>query len=132
MVIQFSIVALGAFIAGEALALGAGMAFSGPNGQHWVLGRNMVWLALDLIGGIILVRSFWWLEMPLPLLWTAGLILLATHSWRSLEYWLKLERAYCFNVPLFIVNIIKVLGLILLVVYLAQHGRIQSPPGQLV
>lgn len=114
--LPFTVVTLvtGLFIAGEALALLVGMHFSSEGDHTWISFKNDLFLVLDIVVGLGLVylalgqRGAAW---PYALYSLAGLALL-THGYREWEYLAGADNAFCANTPLFVVNNLKLFGLV--------------------
>jgi hypothetical protein len=106
----FKVVTLvtGLFIAGEALALLVGMHFSSEGDKTWITFKNDLFLVLDIVVGLGLVylalahRGAAW---PYALYILAGLA-------REWEYLAGADNAFCANTPLFVVNNLKLFGLV--------------------
>lgn len=108
----------GLVIAGEALALVVGMHILSPGNNPWISLKNDLLLGLDLIAGtglIVLATVSTGAYIPM--------VLFADfhrdyHTWIS---YMGLAQPFCANVPLFAVNSLKLLGL--LVVAAGAGGR---------
>lgn len=104
----------GLFIAGEALALLAGKHFSSEGDDSWISVKNNVFLALDILAGLGLVylalahQGGTW---TYAFYFLVGLALL-THGYREWEYLAGTDNAFCANTPLFVVNNLKLVGLV--------------------
>jgi hypothetical protein len=99
---------------GEALALTVGLRLFGMPASPWGSGKNHLLLVLDILSGLglawIAYRSggattgpWWWL------LWAVAL---ASHGFREWEYLTRAHNAFLFHPPLFVVNNLKLLGLV--------------------
>jgi hypothetical protein len=129
-VLPFNIVTLvtGLFIAGEALALLIGKHFSSEGDDSWISVKNNLFLALDILAGLGLVylalaqRGAAW---PYALYSLAGLALL-THGYREWEYLAGTDNAFCANTPLFVVNNLKLFGLVAVLVLSRGLGPVQG------
>jgi hypothetical protein len=116
----FKIVTLmtGLAIAGEALALLVGMHFLSEGHNPWISFKNDLLLVLDIVAGLGLVylalahRGPGWSYALYSL---AGLALL-THGYREWEYLAGGGNPFCANAPLFIVNTLKLVGLVAVLV----------------
>ena len=110
------IIALSLTIAGEALALFIGMYFLKRN-REWFITRNIIFIFLDVVTGV----GIFYLTMsgkPVSNIIFSELVIAAAVAYllRSVEYFSKRKIKFCFNIPLFVVNNIKLIGLI--VVYI--------------
>ena len=99
-------------VAGEAVALSIGILVVGRARDPWVTVPNVLYLAADiLIGVMLLIRVFTGAADA-----TWSLILLSviglTHGARDLELLVRAAHPFCFNVPLAIVNNVKLTGAI--------------------
>ena len=102
-------------VAGEALALLTGTTILADEKDPWAA-KNMVFLILDIITGLGLVY-FGLVKGSINnsvLFILLTLIVLATHSYREWQYFADVEYKFCFNIPLFVVNNLKLLGLVVI------------------
>jgi hypothetical protein len=114
--VPFKIVTVvaGLVVAGEALALLAGMRLLSEGDNPWVSVKNDLLLTLDIVTGLGLVylalahRGAAW---PYAFCVLAGLALLA-HGYRGWEYLARASNPFCANKPLFAVNHLKLAGLL--------------------
>jgi hypothetical protein len=106
-------------IFGEALALTVGMVLVQRGQNPWFTPRNAVLLGLDLLLGGLLIYLAWSgsEQMVSWALIGAGLISLLAHAYRDLEYFSGTPLPFCANQPLFIVNNLKLLGLLIVTVW---------------
>jgi hypothetical protein len=102
----------GTVIAGETLALLVGMHWLSPAGNPWISIKNNGFLALDTAVGLgFLVLALAVLNFPLSGIFrTLILLSLLAHVYRDGEY-LSVANKFCANVPLLVVNNIKLVGL---------------------
>jgi hypothetical protein len=118
----------GLVIAGEAFALLVGMRFLSEGHNPWISFKNDLFLVLDIVAGLGLVyvalahRGSGW---PYALYSLVGLALL-THGYREWEYLAGSSNAFCANVPLFIVNTVKLVGLVAVLVLGTALGPVQD------
>ena len=104
----------GMVVAGEALALLVGMHFLSEGDNPWISWKNDLFLVLDVVAGLGLVylalvhRGAAW---PYALFILTGLTLL-THGYREWEYLAGAGNPFCANAPLFVVNNLKIAGLL--------------------
>ena len=106
-------------IAGEATALAVGMHLIKKSESPWISLKNDLLLAFDIVVGLVLImiavqgrdqiQSIWF-----TLFVTMGLL---THIYRIWEYLASKAGPFCDNRPLFIVNNIKFIGLLLMMVW---------------
>jgi hypothetical protein len=50
------------------------------------------------------------------LFYLVSVLALITHGYRDWQYFIDIEHKFCFNPPLFIVNNVKVIGLVVMLV----------------
>lgn len=131
----------GALVGGEALALAVGMRLPAGVPNSWLSVKNNAFLLLDILtGAAILAAAFGgqggrlsiWL-----LVFTGAALLL--HLYREWEYLSGFANAFCANRPLFIVNNVKLLGLLavmaLTAAYMGErpymdHGGANAPAAE--
>jgi len=118
----------GLFIAGEALALLVGKHSSSQGDDSWISVKNNVFLALDILAGLGLVylalaqRGAAW---TYAFYFLTGLALL-THAYREWEYLAGTDNAFCANTPLFVVNNLKLVGLVAVLILNRGLGAVQA------
>ena len=104
----------GLAVAGEALALLVGMHLLSKGGNRWISVKNNTFLTADLVSGLGLVylaltpRGTGWTYALYSLL---GLSLL-THGYREWAYSVRASNPFCANLSLFLVNSLKLAGLL--------------------
>ncbi len=105
---------LGVIIVGEAILLFIGMYFSGKKDNEWKSRFNLNTLLIDLTFGLIIIfNAFEHMQLVI----IALLALIVTHLYREVEYFKKTKKSrFITNAPLFAVNSIKLIGLIVLLV----------------
>ncbi|MGD8780088.1 MAG: hypothetical protein PVH88_14125 [Ignavibacteria bacterium] len=109
--IVFLITAL--IIFGEALALFVGMEFFSET-KVWLNTKNNVLLLLDILVGFTFLFVFIYIKECLDsnLLILLTVVSLAAHAFREVEYFTNTENKFCFNLPLLVINSVKIIGLI--------------------
>ncbi len=112
MFADWLIFGLGAITAGEALALLIGMNLTGQS--EWATIKNNGLALVDLVTGVALVY----------LLFTQGdldgfvmfyvllSVILISHGYREWEYVVNLPKKFCENAPLFVMNSVKLVGVV--------------------
>ncbi len=111
--LKMTLLLTGTVMAGEALALLVGMHVLSEGDNAWLSAKNDLFLALDLVAGMGLLylalvqRGAAW---PYAFYSVVGLALL-THGYREWEYLAGAANPFCANVPLFVVNNLKLLCL---------------------
>ena len=106
-------------IFGEALALLVGMIFLSGSENSWLSYKNNVVIALDLFAGAVLIHLAAQGNLdPIDVIvfWGSVHLTFAAHLYREWEYLAKLANAFCANVPLFVLNNVKLIGLVLVFV----------------
>lgn len=110
------VILTGAVIAGEAMALLVGTYFLSAD-KAWA-SKNMALLILDIVTGLGLIYFGFargsLLTSTLFFLFS-GLALL-THGYREWQYFTHIETKFCFNLPLFIVNNVKLIGVVVILI----------------
>lgn len=114
--LPFKIITLliGLVVAGEALAPLVGMHLLSEGNNPWISVKNDLFLVLDIVSGLGLAylalagRGAAW---PYVLYALVGLALL-THGYREWEYLARAGNSFCANAPLFLVNNLKLVGLV--------------------
>ena len=106
----------GLTMVGEALALLVGMHILSTGDNPWVSVKNDLFLVLDVVAGLgllypVLARR----TAPYGLYFLVGLALLS-HGYRVWEYLARAGNPFCANLPLFIVNDLKLAGLLVIAV----------------
>ncbi len=103
----------GAFISGEALALTAGVHLFGDPANLWITPTNNIMLIADVItgAGLIYVGITADSNFNSVMFWIFTGVAILTHGFREWEYIADIENKFCGNLPLFIMNNIKLAGL---------------------
>ncbi len=106
----------GLVIVGEAAALIVGMRFLSPQPNPWLTSRNTLLLATDLLFGSVMLYSSaaQGQSAPSALFLEAAMAALAFHGYREWESLINLPDRFCLNTPLFAVNTVKTLCLLVL------------------
>jgi hypothetical protein len=128
--LPFKITALltGMAVASEALALLVGMRFLSEGNNPWISFKNDLFLALDIVTGLglvflTLVDRGAALHYALYVL--VGLALL-THGYREWEVLADAGNPFCANGPLFVVNNLKLGGLLAVAVLGARLALLEG------
>jgi hypothetical protein len=101
---------LGLLIVGEAIMLLIGMYVINKKQNEWKTRFNTNTLLIDIAFGMIIIFNA--IE-NMPYKVVAIVVLIITHLFREIEYFYKEKKnRFIFNLPLFIVNTIKLIGLI--------------------
>lgn len=105
----------GLVIAGEAVALLIGMRIVGEGDDLWLGAKNDLLLGLDLVTGFGLICAVLIKRGPMtPYAFFAAVsIALLSHLFREWEVFAHAANPFCANTPLFVVNNLKILGLLL-------------------
>ncbi|MGD8967892.1 MAG: hypothetical protein PVI07_10335 [Anaerolineae bacterium] len=107
----------GIVIVGEALALVVGMRILSPSGNPWISLKNDLFLGLDVIVGLglIVLVAMNGRGVPSGLLYGLVFISVVAHGYREWEYLVRAGNAFCANTPLFVLNNLKLIGLLVVV-----------------
>jgi uncharacterized membrane protein HdeD (DUF308 family) len=107
---QITSLLLGLVIIGEAILLFIGMYLPRKKDNNWRNRFNLNTLLIDIaFGTIILFNAFE--DMPFIILAVSALFI--THLYREIEYFKKDRKSrFITNVPLFVFNSIKLIGLL--------------------
>ena len=107
-----------ALVAGEAIALLIGMRLLSEPGNSWISTKNDLILALDIAEGFALLWLCW--RRPTALgsaaFWLITLTGLFSHLYRELEYSARTSNPFLRNLPLLVVNHLKLFGLLLMAI----------------
>ena len=105
----------GLVIAGEAMALLIGLRIVGSGDDPWLCAKNDLLLALDLVTGLGLICAVFVKRGPMTpyVFFAAVAIALLSHLFREWEVIARAANPFCANTPLFVVNNLKILGLLL-------------------
>jgi hypothetical protein len=105
---------IGATISGEALALTMGVHLLGDASNPWITPSNNIMLIADMLtgAGLIYVGISADESYNSVLFWVFAGVALISHGFREWEYLAVIENKFCGNLPLFIVNNVKLAGLI--------------------
>lgn len=113
-VLKTTTIITGTIIAGEATALLLGVHVFAGGDNPWISSKNDLLLILDLITGIGMVylaasdSGFY----DSPIFLVLSNVALLTHGYREWEYLGGSPNSFCANLPLFIVNNLKLVGLV--------------------
>jgi hypothetical protein len=104
---------MGILVVGEAILLLIGMYGINKKQNEWKTRFNTNTLLIDIAFGTII---FFNAIENMPYKAVAIVVLIITHLYREIEYFYKEKKnRFIFNYPLFIVNTIKLIGLIALI-----------------
>jgi hypothetical protein len=105
----------GLLIAGEAFALLVGMYFLSERGNPWISFKNGFLLVMDLItgAGLIYLASTDEIISSPKSIGIALILILAilAHGYREWEYLAGTTNKFCANIPLFVLNNVKLISL---------------------
>ena len=104
-------------IGGEALALLIGMHLLSERRNPWISFKNDFLLALDLVTalGMILAVTMNRDVFSSNTFYFLALVSILSHGYRGWEYFANIQNKFCINAPLFIINDLKLLGLLIIV-----------------
>jgi hypothetical protein len=108
----------GIVIAGEALALVVGMHLLSPGDNPWISPKNDLFLGLDIVTGVglVVVAAMNRGSEASGVFYVLVASALVTHGYREGEVLAHARNAFCANVPLFAVNSLKLVGLLVIAV----------------
>jgi hypothetical protein len=98
---------LGILLVGEAAALLVGTRLINKSKNPWNTHKNSIFLFLDILCGTILLLSVF-LKFPEAIFWIMFILVMLSHAFREYEYLSLQEQPFCSNLPLFIVNNVKI------------------------
>jgi hypothetical protein len=122
-------------IAGEAVALIAGVYLLGAADNPWIRAENDIFLVVDLVTGVLLVvlglvsdSGVPERETRVPLVGSTLVAVLA-HTYRGVAYLWARPNTFCASGALFLLNNVKLvgLGIILLGLLSPPHVPVDSP-----
>ena len=94
-------------LVGEAMALYIGTLKFGQSSNPWISSKNILLLFLDIFcGTMLLVSEFW--KFPEIIFWMIFMIVVISHAFREYEYLSLQKQPFCSNLPLFMVNNVKI------------------------
>ena len=96
----------GILLIGEAAALLVGTRILGKSSKPWILSKNYLLLFLDIFCGTMLILSES-LKFPEIIFWIIFIVVLLSHAFREYEYCSLQKSPFCSNLPLFMINNIK-------------------------
>ena len=111
-ILKLSILITGLVMLGEAKVLFAGLRLAKLAKNPWFTVRNRIMLCSDILFGFILL-AFVFRTVSILLLIVVCFSFLA-HGYREWEYLAQRENRFCANIPQFIVNNLKLIGLLLI------------------
>ena len=118
-VLQIVTILVSLIVAGEAAALAIGIHIIKKSDSPWISLKNDLLLALDIVVGLVLILLvFDGANFPQPIWFPVFVLIgLITHLFRVWEYLAGRESPFCGNRPLFIVNNLKFVGLLVILVW---------------
>lgn len=97
---------LAMLLIGEALTLWAGMHGFSRGGDGWSSPKNNALLLLDAICGLYLLLGLI-IKLPEVIFWFVFAVIVTSHALREYEYLSLKPHSFCSNLPLFMMNNIK-------------------------
>ena len=98
---------LGILLVGESAVLFIGMRILGKNRSPWIAYKNSLLLILDIFSGTMLLLSIPF-RLPEIVFWIIFMVVVLSHAFREYEYLSLQKEAFCSNLPLFMVNNVKI------------------------
>jgi len=105
----------GLLIVGEAIALFVGMGFIVKPRPEWWSRKNITFLMDDLFFGTILILLAFGILNAAWIYWVSIISTFLSHAWRDAEFVAGFPNRFCGNSALFVVNNLKLVGLISIV-----------------
>ncbi len=106
----------GAVIAIESIILFIGVRLTAKTGEPWLCVKNNLLVLLDVVAGVALIYfAFVFQRVSLPfttIFYALIIVSICTHGYREWEYLAGVENRFFFNLPLFVFNNIRLLGLL--------------------
>ena len=102
----------GLLIFGEAAALLIGTGLVIKPRPEWLTQKNFAFLADDMFFGIILTLISFDILTASWIFWLSIISTFLLHAWRDAEFVAKFPNRFCDNTALFLVNNLKLMGLI--------------------
>jgi hypothetical protein len=111
-VLRLSALLTGSVVLGEALALIVGLHILPAGDSPWLSRKNDTLLALDVATGLglMLIPVLRREASHIPMLCVLTVVATVTHGYRTWEYLIGADNAFCANIPLCAVNNLKLLG----------------------
>ena len=118
----------GAVIAIESLALFVGLRILSPEQTPWAGPKNDAFVLLDVIvGGGLIYLEMTSREGPFPpVFFVLVAVSLLAHGYREWEYLAGVDDRFTFNLPLFLFNNIRLVGLLASIVCICIPAMLQS------
>ncbi len=98
---------LAMLLIGEALALWVGMRWFSHGDNGWPSLKNSALMLLDAACGLLLLLG-WAFKLPEFIFWVVFVAVVASHALREYEYLTLKPHPFCSNLPLFMMNNIKI------------------------
>ena len=101
---------IGVLLIGEAFALAIGVFIVGKGRSDWNTKPNRLFLISDIVGGLVLLlNSFFTFQGFTFLIGLVLLLLIFSHFKRTLDYFARVEKRFCANKALFLMNNLKII-----------------------
>ena len=114
--LEFAKLITGLVMLGEAKVLFAGLRLAGLSKKPWFNLKNRILLGSDILFGFVLLALVFLAESNIVsiLFWVVVCFSLPAHGYREWEYLARRENRFCAGTPQFIVNNVKLVGLLLI------------------
>jgi hypothetical protein len=111
---RVSVGLVGLLMVGEAVALFVGMHLLSERSNPWIGWKNDCLLGIDLLtgGGLLCFAVMNGRINPFSLVYLLVTLALVAHGYRVWEHEANVPHKFCINLPLFVFNNIKLLGLL--------------------
>ena len=115
-ILKLATLITGLLMLGEAKVLFAGLRLAKLAKNPWFTVINRFMLGSDILFGFILLSFVFLAESNIAyiIFWVAVCFSSLTHGYREWEYLAQRENRFCANIPQFIVNNFKLIGLLLI------------------
>jgi hypothetical protein len=117
----------GAVIAIESLILFVGVRLTANADELWLCAKNDLLVVLDVIAGAALIYfAFAFQKMPtahVAIIYVLIVASICSHGYREWEYLVGADTRFFFNLPLFVFNNLRLLGLIATAALAMLHAR---------
>ena len=113
---EIGVLITGLMMIGEGKVLFFGLRMAQLAKMPWFTKRNRILLVLDIISGFVMLAFLFLGESTIALILfsTAAWVSALTCAYREWEYIVQRENRFCAGIPQFVVNNIKLFGLLLI------------------
>ena len=114
--LELAILITGLVMLGEAKVLFTGLRLVQLAKSPWFTLNNCILMGSDILFGFVLLAFLFLSESTIVsvLFWVAVCFSFLTHGYREWEYLAQRENRFCGNTPQFIINNVKLIGLLII------------------